>query len=63
MFIHHAVLDQVFIHLEECIQTPKFARRHQHDLTSTQVRTPADFVFHHSQDIPEKQLDLKTLMH
>ena len=33
--------------------TQRFVRRHQHDLTSAQVRTPADFVSHHSQDIPE----------
>ena len=43
--------------------TQKFVRRHQHDLTSAQVRTPADLVSHHSQDIPEQQLDRKTLLH
>ena len=43
--------------------TQNFVRRHQHDLTSTQVRTPADLVSHHSQDIPEQLSDLKTLLH
>ena len=40
--------------------TQKFVRRHQHGLTSAKVRTPADSVSHHSQDIPEQQLDRKT---
>ena len=48
--------------------TQKFVRRHQHDLTSAQVRIPADLVFHHSQDVPEthawSQLYLrKKMMH
>ena len=34
--------------------TQKFVRRHQHDLASAQVRTPADFVSHRSQDFPEQ---------
>ena len=41
--------------------TQKFVRRHQHDLTSALVRTPADLVSHHLQDIPEQQLGRKTL--
>ena len=40
--------------------TQKFVRRHQHDLTSAQVRTPADLVSHHSQDTPEQELGRKT---
>ena len=43
--------------------TKKFVRRHQHDLTSAPVRTPANLVSHHSQDIPEQQSDLKTVLH
>ena len=43
--------------------TKKFVRRHQHDLTSAQVRTPADLASRHSQDVPERQLGRKTLMH
>ena len=42
--------------------TQKFVRRHQHDLTSAQVRTPADLVSHHSEDIPEQQLGRKTVL-
>ena len=41
----------------------KYVRRHEHDQTSAHARTPADFVSHHSQDIPEQQVGRKTLMH
>ena len=43
--------------------TQKCIRRHQHDLTSAQIRTAADLASHHSQDIPEQQSVLKTLLH
>ena len=43
--------------------TQKFVRRHQHDLTSAQARTPADLASHRSQEIPEQQLGRKTLLH
>ena len=52
-----------FIHPSRRTQsTQKFVRRHQHDRTSAKVRTPADLVSHHSQDIPEQQVDRKTLV-
>ena len=56
--LRHLLLDTIptllrcndsFVHPSRRMHpTQKFVRRHQHDLTSAQVRTPADFVSHHS---------------
>ena len=71
--LHHLLLDtnptclrcnDSFIHPSRRTHpTQKFLRRHLHDRTFAQIRTPADFVSHHSEDIPEQQVGRKTLMH
>ena len=71
--LHHLLLDtnptclrcnDSFIHPSRRTHpTQKFVRRHLHDRTFAQIRTAADFVSHHSEDIPEQQVGRKTLMH
>ena len=50
------------IHLVRMDPTQKFVRRHQHDQTSAQIRTPADLASHHAQNTPVTHLWLRMTM-
>ena len=50
------------IHLVEYVQRGIVSCRRQHDLNAAQTRAPADLVAHHSQDIQETHVWMRTTM-